>query len=80
MQNIMKSSLLMILGRYIENTVITLHLVVFFLFTYEWEVLTEKDKLSNTESPSSHGIGPKIVKNVADIIARPLAYLDDSSF
>jgi hypothetical protein len=38
-------------------------------------VLGEIDELNITKSPGLDGNGPKTVKNVAHIIAKPLTYL-----
>jgi hypothetical protein len=48
--------------------------------TCEQEILREIDKLNNNKSPGPDGVGPNILKDVADIIVRPLAYLCNLSF
>jgi hypothetical protein len=48
--------------------------------TCEQKIVKEIDKLNNNKSPGPDGIGLNILKDVADIIVRPLAYLSYISF
>jgi hypothetical protein len=48
--------------------------------TCEQEILREIDKLNNNKSPGHDGIDPNILKDVADITVKPLAYLCNLSF
>lgn len=65
----------------IETPAITLYLAVCLLnLPVNTNYLEEIDELNNIKSPGPDGVGPTILKDVTDVIARPLAYLDYLSF